>query len=182
MSSTESSPRRARMLREVKLRLPRLSRRAQCPRTGPSLTTKPTLEVWTTTDVSLSRSPRRCRRFSRWNVLTRTASIPRMTESSLLPLLLLLAYSAVLVGLGLAVGRRVRTTRSFFVADRDLGPGLLFVTLLAANIGAGFHRRRRRTRFSGRPQRLVVGGLRRPRHPAARLLGRTSDVAPRRRP
>ena len=52
-------------------------------------------------------------------------------------LALLLAYSAVLVGLGLFVGRRVRSTESFFVAGRRLGPGLLFATLLAANIGAG---------------------------------------------
>ena len=52
-------------------------------------------------------------------------------------LALLLAYSAVLVGLGLFVGRRVKSTESFFVAGRRLGPGLLFATLLAANIGAG---------------------------------------------
>lgn len=54
-----------------------------------------------------------------------------------LPLTLLLAYSALLVVLGLAVGRRVKTTGGFFVAGRNLGPGLLFTTLLAANIGAG---------------------------------------------
>jgi SSS family solute:Na+ symporter len=52
-------------------------------------------------------------------------------------LLLLLGYSALLVGLGLWIGRRVRSTDSFFVAGRSLGPGLLFGTLLAANIGAG---------------------------------------------
>jgi SSS family solute:Na+ symporter len=50
---------------------------------------------------------------------------------------LLLAYSALLVGLGLWIGRRVTTTRGFFVAGRGLGPGLLGATLLAANIGAG---------------------------------------------
>lgn len=50
---------------------------------------------------------------------------------------LLLAYSALLIGLGAFIGRRVRTTDSFFVAGRRLGPGLLFTTLLAANIGAG---------------------------------------------
>lgn len=50
---------------------------------------------------------------------------------------LLLAYSAGLVGLGLWIGRRVRTAGDFFVAGRRLGPGLLFSTLLAANIGAG---------------------------------------------
>lgn len=52
-----------------------------------------------------------------------------------LPLALLLAYSAALVGLGLWIGRRARTG-DFFVAGRTLGPGLLFSTFLAANIGA----------------------------------------------
>ena len=52
-------------------------------------------------------------------------------------LILLLTYSALLVALGLWVGRRVRTSGDFFVAGRRLGPGLLFATMLAANIGAG---------------------------------------------
>jgi SSS family solute:Na+ symporter len=52
-----------------------------------------------------------------------------------LPLLLL--YAAAQVLLGLWIGRRVRTTGDFFVAGRSLGPGLLFATLVAANIGAG---------------------------------------------
>lgn len=50
---------------------------------------------------------------------------------------LLLAYSVCLVALGLWIGRRVGTSGQFFVAGRSLGPGLLFATLLAANIGAG---------------------------------------------
>lgn len=54
-----------------------------------------------------------------------------------LQLALLLAYSAGLVGLGLWIGRQVRGARDFFVAGRGLGPGLIFSTLLAANIGAG---------------------------------------------
>jgi SSS family solute:Na+ symporter len=41
------------------------------------------------------------------------------------------------VALGLWVGRRVDTASTFFVADRRLGPGLVFSTMLAANIGAG---------------------------------------------
>jgi len=49
----------------------------------------------------------------------------------------ILGYSGFLVGLGVLIGRRVRTTSDFFVAGRSLGPGLLFATLLAANIGAG---------------------------------------------
>jgi SSS family solute:Na+ symporter len=54
-----------------------------------------------------------------------------------LQLLLLLAYAAAMIGLGLWIGRRVTTSSSFFVAGRNLGPGLLLATLLAANIGAG---------------------------------------------
>jgi len=49
----------------------------------------------------------------------------------------LLAYSAALVVLGLLIGRRVSGTKDFFVAGRRLGPGLLFSTMLAANIGGG---------------------------------------------
>ncbi len=52
-------------------------------------------------------------------------------------LLLLLVYSAAIIGLGLWIGRKVRTAEGFFVAGRSLGPGLLFSTMLAANIGAG---------------------------------------------
>ncbi|MBL8983524.1 MAG: sodium:solute symporter family protein [Gemmatimonadetes bacterium] len=50
---------------------------------------------------------------------------------------ILVAYMALLVGLGLWIGRRVQSADGFFVANRQLGPGLLFATLLAANIGAG---------------------------------------------
>lgn len=52
-------------------------------------------------------------------------------------LALLLLYSAALIALGLWIGRRVRSTGAFFVAGRALGPGLIFATILAANIGAG---------------------------------------------
>ena len=52
-------------------------------------------------------------------------------------LLLLLVYSAGIIGLGLWIGRKVRTAEGFFVAGRSLGPGLLFSTMLAANIGGG---------------------------------------------
>src|SRR6266850_1390567 len=54
-----------------------------------------------------------------------------------LQLALLLSYSALLIGLGLWIGRRVRGASDFFVAGRSLGPGLIFSTMLAANIGAG---------------------------------------------
>jgi len=50
---------------------------------------------------------------------------------------LLLGYSVLLIAIGLWIGRRVRGTGDFFVAGRKLGPGLIFATILAANIGAG---------------------------------------------
>lgn len=50
---------------------------------------------------------------------------------------LLIGYSILLTLIGLWVGRLVRGSGDFFVAGRALGPGLLFSTVLAANIGAG---------------------------------------------
>jgi solute:Na+ symporter, SSS family len=52
-------------------------------------------------------------------------------------LIFLIGYSIGLVALGVWVGRRVRAAPDFFVGGRSLGPGLLFSTFLAANIGAG---------------------------------------------
>jgi SSS family solute:Na+ symporter len=52
-------------------------------------------------------------------------------------LTLVLVYALAQVGLGLWISRRLRGTNDFFVAGRRLGPGLIFSTLLAANIGAG---------------------------------------------
>jgi len=46
-------------------------------------------------------------------------------------------YSGGLIGFGLWISRRVHGPTDFFVAGRSLGPGLLFSTVLAANIGAG---------------------------------------------
>ena len=54
-----------------------------------------------------------------------------------LHLAVLLVYAAVLMSVGLWIGRRVRSSSDFFVAGRRLGPSLLFSTMLAANIGAG---------------------------------------------
>src|SRR5438128_11502457 len=54
-----------------------------------------------------------------------------------LHLTVLVAYSLILMALGLWIGRRVRGAGDFFVAGRRLGPGLIFSTMLAANIGAG---------------------------------------------
>jgi solute:Na+ symporter, SSS family len=49
----------------------------------------------------------------------------------------LASYSVALMALGLWIGRRLRGASDFFVASRRLGPGLIFSTMLAANIGAG---------------------------------------------
>ena len=50
---------------------------------------------------------------------------------------ILAAYSVALMALGLWIGCRVTSASDFFVASRRLGPGLVFSTMLAANIGAG---------------------------------------------
>ncbi len=52
-----------------------------------------------------------------------------------LTLVLLLAYAAGLIGLGVWIGRRVEGSGGFFVANRRLSAALLFSTVLAANIG-----------------------------------------------
>jgi SSS family solute:Na+ symporter len=49
----------------------------------------------------------------------------------------LISYSVAQLALGAWISRRVKTSSDFFVAGRALGPGLLFSTMLAANIGAG---------------------------------------------
>ncbi len=54
-----------------------------------------------------------------------------------LQVLFLAAYLALLIALGLWIGRRVESAGTFFVAGRKLSPLLIFATVLAANIGAG---------------------------------------------
>jgi SSS family solute:Na+ symporter len=49
----------------------------------------------------------------------------------------LLGYALLMVVAGAVVARRVRGASDFFVASRALPPGVVFATLLAANIGAG---------------------------------------------
>src|SRR5580700_6907304 len=49
----------------------------------------------------------------------------------------LLGYSAVLIAVGWIASRKVRTAGDFLVAGRRFGPGVIFATFLAANIGAG---------------------------------------------
>lgn len=50
---------------------------------------------------------------------------------------LLSVFVVAQVGVGLWIGRRVRSAGDFFVAGRRLPPLLVFATFLAANIGAG---------------------------------------------
>ena len=52
-------------------------------------------------------------------------------------LALIAIYSVAVVGFGLWTSRYVRGSSDFFVAGRRLGPGLIFSSMLAANIGAG---------------------------------------------
>jgi solute:Na+ symporter, SSS family len=52
-------------------------------------------------------------------------------------LAIILLYSAAQIALGVWISRRVRGAADFFVAGRRLGPGLVFATFLAANIGGG---------------------------------------------
>ena len=46
-------------------------------------------------------------------------------------------YAVILVALGAFIGRRAKSASDFFVAGRNFGSGLLFTTLIAANLGAG---------------------------------------------
>lgn len=52
-------------------------------------------------------------------------------------LLILIGYSVLMISLGMFWSRRVAASSDFFVAGRGLSTGLVFSTLLAANIGAG---------------------------------------------
>ncbi|HZT76611.1 MAG TPA: sodium:solute symporter family protein [Vicinamibacterales bacterium] len=52
-------------------------------------------------------------------------------------LVVIVVYSLAQIALGLWISRRVKGSSDFFVAGRRLGPGLLFATFLAANIGGG---------------------------------------------
>jgi SSS family solute:Na+ symporter len=50
---------------------------------------------------------------------------------------ILIGYALLMILLGFIFSRRVQTSSDFYVARRELTAGLLFSTLLAANIGAG---------------------------------------------
>ena len=46
-------------------------------------------------------------------------------------------YAVLLVAAGALIGRKAKSASDFFVAGRKLNSGLLFTTLIAANLGAG---------------------------------------------
>jgi SSS family solute:Na+ symporter len=52
-------------------------------------------------------------------------------------LFILIGYAILMIAFGVILSRRVRRSGDFFVAGRELNAGLIFSTLLAANIGAG---------------------------------------------
>ncbi len=49
----------------------------------------------------------------------------------------IIIYAVILVALGAFIGRRAKNASDFFVAGRNFSSGLLFTTLIAANLGAG---------------------------------------------
>lgn len=49
----------------------------------------------------------------------------------------IIIYAVLLVAAGALIGRKAKSASDFFVAGRKLNSGLLFTTLIAANLGAG---------------------------------------------
>ncbi|MBQ7219380.1 MAG: sodium:solute symporter family protein [Synergistaceae bacterium] len=49
----------------------------------------------------------------------------------------IILYAVILVALGAYIGRKAKSASDFFVAGHSFGSGLLFTTLIAANLGAG---------------------------------------------
>ncbi len=52
-------------------------------------------------------------------------------------LVFIVIYALLLVFVGAFIGRKVKNASDFFVAGRNLNSGMLFTTLIAANLGAG---------------------------------------------
>src|SRR5262245_40308254 len=72
------------------------------------------------------------RRLFSLSSLAPAGSISKMTY-----LFILIGYAILMIAFGVVLSRRVSKSGDFFVAGRDLNAGLIFSTLLAANIGAG---------------------------------------------
>ena len=49
----------------------------------------------------------------------------------------IILYALILVAIGAYIGRKAKTASDFFVAGRKFNSGILFTTLIAANLGAG---------------------------------------------
>lgn len=49
----------------------------------------------------------------------------------------IILYAVILIALGAFIGRKAKSASDFFVAGHNFGSGLLFTTLIAANLGAG---------------------------------------------
>ena len=52
-------------------------------------------------------------------------------------LVFIFIYAILLILIGALIGRKAKSSSDFFVAGRKLNSGLLFTTLIAANLGAG---------------------------------------------
>ena len=52
-------------------------------------------------------------------------------------LIFIFVYAVILVAIGAFIGRKAKSASDFFVAGRKFGAGLLFTSLIAANLGAG---------------------------------------------
>lgn len=52
-------------------------------------------------------------------------------------LVFIFVYAVILVAIGAIIGRKAKSASDFFVAGRKFGAGLLFTSLIAANLGAG---------------------------------------------
>ena len=95
-----------------------------------------------------------------------------------LHLLVLIVYSLALMAFGAWIGRRVRGAGDFFVAGRQLGPGLHLRDDARRQHRRGIDRRRDGARIRGRSRRVVVGRVGRDRIDRARDVDWTGD-APR---
>ena len=63
--------------------------------------------------------------------------MPESQKGKIFMLLVIFMYAVILVGIGAFIGRKVKSASEFFVAGRNFNSGLLFTTLIAANLGAG---------------------------------------------
>ena len=58
-------------------------------------------------------------------------------EERIIMLVFIIFYALILIAIGVYVGRKAKSASDFFVAGRNFNSGILFTTLIAANLGAG---------------------------------------------